>query len=138
MHNWKVKAFIHSSRCPSPQRQPPSPPVFFFKHKLKCVEFYFQSLTQVLPSLQAHAKLEDLGFSTNAQAPPPPTEMVWFYLCISLRHLFSQGWLHWLPLWDSWDLQAGRTAISHSASSLGICANASLRKNLRKNFSDLN
>ena len=51
-------------------------PCFFFKHKLKCVEFYFQSLTQVLPSLQAHAKLEDLGFSTNAQAPPPPTEMV--------------------------------------------------------------
>lgn len=53
-----------------------SPSVFFFKHKLKCVEFYFQSLTQVLPSLQAHAKLEDVGFSTNAQAPPPPTEMV--------------------------------------------------------------
>lgn len=104
-----------------------SPSVFFFKHKLKCVEFYFQSLTQVLPSLQAHAKLEDVGFSTNAQAPPPPTEMVWFYLCISLRRLFSQGWLHWLPLWDSWDLEAGRTAISHSASSLSICANASLR-----------
>ena len=128
MHNWKVKAFFHSSRCPSPQRQPLFPlQFFFFKHKLKCVEFYFQSLTQVLPSLQAHAKLEDLGFSTNAQAPPPSTEMVWFYLCIRFRLLFSQGWLHWLPLWDSWDLEAGRTTITNSALSSSICANASLR-----------
>ena len=105
-----------------------SPSVFFFfKHKLKCVEFYFQSLTQVLPSLQAHAKLEELGFSTNAQAPQPSTEMVWFYLCIHFRLLFSQGWLHWLPLWDSWDLEAGRTTITNSTLSLSICANASLR-----------